>query len=169
MAVQLTDVTSLSDPLLANNFEFEIPNPPGGGDGRQLKIQNMSVGFPTRGVTQVELKLHRHKVKFAGSANFKNEFTSAHVDTASRTSIDLIEGWLEAINSSSSGIPHASSAYKSSGYMRLIGSDENIVMEREYTGLWPVDVNEVELNGDDDTKIIVWVVRWSFDAYTKTI
>lgn len=162
MPVQLTDVTNLSDVLLQNNYELLFPNPPGGGDGRALLIQNASVQMPGRGNHEVSYTLHRHTAKMAGSRDYTNQFTASFLETGSRRVMSALQSWQEIITDKDTGCPSLKSDYATSCTITLLGANCNVVETRRFHNVWLLKFDQTELNGGQD-QVITYTAEFRFD------
>ena len=91
--VTLDEAYSLLDPMLNDNFELLFTDIPGGGDGRQLRIQCLGAALPGASLQTVEVELFGHKLIFAARKTFSHSMTVALHEVYDARTYQALKDW----------------------------------------------------------------------------
>lgn len=144
-AIELSQVVSLPDLLLTNHFSLMVPNPPGGGDGNKLFVQNMSAVLPGQSNTVVALDLHRFKTHFAGKRQWGNEFVAEYVETSENAVFSAFKKWQDMQTHADTGLPMPKAGYTTQGVVTLYDADNNAAESRTFYGLFVKAIGNISV------------------------
>ena len=147
MAVELSQVTSISDFIQTDHFSFEIPALPGGGDREAFIIRNLSAVLPTLGHQVVSGELHRFKIHRAGKPDYGSSFNATYMDATDKKILDGIHNWQSLNSDPETGLPNPAATYLTTGICVIYGMDNRELERRVFHNLWLAKADPINLNG----------------------
>lgn len=114
----LNSVRSLADPARSFNFEVQVPNLPGGGNGEELGMRVTSTSIPGFQSEPTEVALGGgHVVSYAGRGTYSREWTFSAIEGENMVVYDAIERWHGLQWDRSTGSQRPSQEYKTDVYI----------------------------------------------------
>lgn len=147
MAVELAQVTSITDFIQTDHFSLELPALPGGGDREAFIIRNLSAVLPGMGNQVVQGEVHRFKINRAGKPIWPQTFQAAYMDTADKKILDGIFGWMALNSDPETGLPMSAASYLTSGIVVVYGMNNEVLERRTFHNLWLSNLADLALNG----------------------
>jgi len=163
----LEEVVSLTDPLQSWNYDFIVPNLPGGGDGRGLMIKAQTIALPGSQVEQLMVPLHGAEINYAGRRIWTRTFEATFLETRDTSSRDAINRWQDLARNVRLNEGTFKSEYATTGDMVLYDDAGNIVRTIRLFGLFPTNLADVTMDGSAGTAVSI-SVTFSYD-FTEEI
>ncbi len=156
---------SVLDPMLSDNFLLDIPNIPGGGDYKALKIQCQSATKPGVTINAVEVQVFGHTLEFASNKTFNHDMTIEYVENRKAEVTTTLENWADLIRNTESQHGEYKAGYARSGYFTIFDNMGLTVREYEIFQMWPSVVPDISFNGSSSS-LITLSTTFKFDYYT---
>ena len=159
----LSDVDSLPDPLLSYNFDLVFPVIPGGGNTRQTTIKCMSTQLPGMQLEQQTAGLHGVEVSYAGRQVYTKTFTATYIETRDATTRKDFKRWMRVARNNRTNRGSYKSQYATTPTLYLYDDLPQIVETNLIRGCFPIDVQDVEMDGGAGT-IVQVTITFSYDS-----
>lgn len=164
--VTLTEVLGINDPMLNDNFELVFPNIPGGGDGRQLRLQCRSGVKPGMSIQEVEVELFGHKVKHAARKTFSGNMSVGFVESYEGRIVDSLENWAETIRGTDTQSGTFKSQYAVTATLVIFDQTGAPALTYEIYNVWPTEVPEYSFDGSGGS-VIQADATFAYDYYKR--
>lgn len=153
----LTDMSGLTDPLQPWNFDFSIPNVPGGGSSQALLMRCQSATIPGHQNEDGMLQLRGSEITYAGRPLWEHNFQPSYVELRDMESRDALKNWtLFARDNRTSGTAGAYMAnYKTTGYIYLYDDVGRTIRTLILRGLWAQGIQDAQLDSGSSGPVVV--------------
>ncbi len=162
----LSDVLGVNDPMLTDNFELVFTDIPGGGDGRQLRLQCRSGVKPGMTIAEVEVELFGHKVLHAARKTFSHSMQVGFVESYDGVIIKALEGWAQTCRATQSQHGEFKSGYARNATLTIYDQTGNVALTYTIYNCWPTDVPEYSFEGSGGQNINA-DCTFAFDYYER--
>ncbi|WOL24369.1 tail tube [Yersinia phage fHe-Yen9-02] len=165
--VTLDEFASTADPLLDDNFEFLIPNPPIGGSdyARSLRIMCKTGVKPGSTVEEVLKEAFGHQLNYAGRKIFTHSLSTEYNENAEMAIYKPIEEWHDLIRATETQLGAVKADYAVKAIFRIFKQDGSIAAEYDIYGVWPKQVPDLTFSGA--AQAVPVTIEWSFDYALK--
>jgi T4-like virus tail tube protein gp19 len=163
----LQDVQGIKDPMLSDNFGFQVSNVPGSGNDRPLTIQCKSVVKPGMQLEEVEYALFGHVVKHAGRLTTSHEFTAEFYETFDGSITRTVESWLEWARAKSSQHGHfknGTDGYAKDATLTIYDQTGNASLTYKLFGVWPSASQDLSFDGSSANGL-TQSITFKFDSF----
>jgi hypothetical protein len=147
MAVELAQVTSITDFIQTDHFTLELPALPGGGDRDAFVIRNLTAVLPGRSNQVVKGEIHRFTINRAGKPIWPQEFQASYMDTPDKKILSGIQNWMNLNSDPETGLPQTAARYLTTGVVVLYGMNDAEFERRTFHNLWLSKLADLNLNG----------------------
>lgn len=169
--VTLDEFASTADPLLDDNFEFLIPNPPsetGGSEyARALRIMCKTGVKPGSTVEEVLKEAFGHQLNYAGRKIFSHSLSTEYNENAEMAIYKPLEAWHDKIRATQTQLGAVKAEYAVKAIFRIFKQDGSVVAEYEIYGVWPKQVPDLQFSGA--AQAVPVSIEWSFDYALRTV
>lgn len=166
MSLTLKDVRGFGNPLRAYNFDLIIPVLPGGAAGEALRLHIVSTNIPGFSSEPMERAHHGVVIKHAGRGMYPRSWTNEFFESADLKVYNALLRWHGLQWDRETGAQADDNAYKTEGYLHLLGNDRKPTKKFVLEGLWIEDIPDVLM--DSGTSEVVRVpVTWSYDRWVE--
>jgi hypothetical protein len=162
---------SIVDPMLSDNFQFNIPNAPTGDSTVPLLLQCTAVNKPGFTINNIEVVIFGHTLEYAGQKTFGHDLTTELVENRMAQITNILEKWGELCRSTTG--QHGSykntgsdNGYARDGYLTIFDQAGAIVKEYVVHNCWPSSVPDLSFSGSSVSNITL-SVGWKYDYYTE--
>lgn len=161
--VTLDEFLSTGDPLLDDNFELIISNPPVGGSefARSLRIMCKTGVKPGSTINEVLKEAFGYQARYAGNKIWSGSLQTEFNENSEMAIYGPLEEWHELIRSTKQGTGKFKKEYAVKATMRIFRQDGTTVYEATIHGLWPKVVPDLNFTGA--AQAIPVQIDWSFD------
>ena len=161
--VTLDEFSSTKDPLLDDNFEFLIPNPPVGGTeyARTLRIFCKTGVKPGSTVEEVLKEAFGHQLNYAGRKIFSHALSTEYNENAEMAVYKDLEAWHNLIRATQTQTGAVKAEYAVKAIFRIYNMDGSVVKEYNIYGVWPKQVPDLQFSGA--AQAVPVSIEWSFD------
>lgn len=161
--VTLDEFASTKDPLLDDNFEFLIPNPPvGGADyARTLRLMCKTGVKPGSTVEEVLKEAFGHQLNYAGRKIFSHALSTEYNENSEMAVYKDLEAWHNLIRATQTQLGAVKSEYAVKAIFRIFNMDGSVVKEYNIFGVWPKQVPDLQFSGA--AQAVPVSIEWSFD------
>jgi len=158
----LYDAQAVADPAQSWNFDMFLPAIPGSSDTRALTWKCMTSGLPGFNLDRVTVPLHGVELIYAGRKVYSHSFNSTFMEASDWSTRSQFYAWSEATRSWINNSGSFASAYKVNAQLVVYNDLPQVSRTITVYGMWPAEVNEVELDGSA-SNLITLNITWSFD------
>lgn len=166
------------DPMLSDNFTFEIPNvPTGSDDDQQLLMHCQQVQKPGVTINAVEVQLFGHTLEFASNKTFSHDLSVTYYENSKGTIMRILEKWAALIRDTKTGLgklkygdsssTSSTDGYARTGIIKLFDPTGNMVLEYTVYGLWPSQVPDSQMDGSNSSAL-THGTTFKYDYYERT-
>ena len=159
----LDEVLKAADPMLSDNFELLIPNVPGGGDARALRIQCKTAVKPGSTINEVLVELFGHATNHAGARTYSHDFQVTYIEVADGRINRALEAWANLCRSHETQTGGFKSEYSTDAEFIIYNQKGEKIATHEIVGLWPKQVPDLNFDGAQGTQAVELSVSFSFD------
>ena len=166
--VTLDEFVSTKDPLLDDNFEFLIPNPPVGGSGyaRALRIHCKTGVKPGSTIDEVLKEAFGYQLRYAGRKIFSGTMSTEYNENYELAVYKPLEDWHQLMRATKTATGAFKSEYAVKAIMRLFKQDGSVAAEYDVYGVWPKVVPDLQMTGQGQAVPVS--IEWSFDYALRT-
>jgi hypothetical protein len=162
----LDDVLNVGDPMLNDNFELTFTRVPGGGDGRQLRVQCKSGVKPGMSVQQAEMELFGHKTLHAARKTFSNSMSISFHESYDGIINTTLEDWSELCRSTDTQSGSFKRDYATTARMTIVDQVGDTALEYDIFNVWPTEVPDAQFDGSGGTAMTV-DATFAYDYYKR--
>lgn len=162
----LDDVLNVGDPMLNDNFELTFTRVPGGGDGRQLRVQCKSGVKPGMSVQQAEMELFGHKTLHAARKTFSNSMSISFHESYDGIINTTLENWSELCRSTDTQSGSFKRDYATTARMTIVDQVGDTALEYDIFNVWPTEVPDAQFDGSGGTAMTV-DATFAYDHYKR--
>ncbi len=161
----LDEFASTKDPLLDDNFEFLIPNPPVGGTdyARALRLMCKTGVKPGSTVEEVLKEAFGHQLNYAGRKIFSHSLSTEYNENAEMELYKPLEEWHNLIRATQTQLGAVKSEYAVKAIFRIFNMDGSVAAEYNVFGVWPKQIPDLSFAGAGQA--IPVSIEWSFDYF----
>ncbi len=161
--VTLDEFMSTKDPLLDDNFEFLIPNPPVGGSeyARTLRLMCKTGVKPGSTIEEVLKEAFGHQLNYAGRKIFSHSLSTEYNENSEMAVYKDLEAWHNKIRATQTQLGARKAEYAVKAIFRIFDMDGSVVKEYNIFGVWPKVVPDLQFSGAGQS--IPVSIEWSFD------
>lgn len=165
--VTYDEFNSTADPLLDDNFEFLIPNPPVGGSNwaRSLRIMCKTGVKPGSTIEDIIREAFGHQAVFAGRKTYTHSMTTEYNENSKMDLYLPIEEWHDLIKATGTQLGRPKAEYAVKGIFRIFDMDGSVVAEYTIHNVWPKQVPELSFSGQ--AQMIPVSIEWAFDTIER--
>lgn len=145
--VTLDETYSLPDPMLNDNFDLVFSDIPGGGDGRQMRIQCLGAALPGATLGTVEVELFGHKLVYAGRKTFTNSMTVAFHEVYDGSTYQALRNWQAAARATATQTGGFSDAYMRTAILTIYDQTGAEAASWDVFRMFPTEVSEYQFEG----------------------
>lgn len=160
----LNDIRSLSDPLMSYNWDFVIPNMPGGGDSRSLTFKAQSTSIPGVQLEPVIVGLHGIEVTYAGRQMFSHTLDVTFLETRDIGTRTAIRNWMELARNQEANSGDYKANYSTEVQMILYDDTGAEVRKIRMFGVYPSSLQDVAVDGSQGA-IVQVAITFSYDNH----
>lgn len=143
----LTNVLSVKDPMLSDNFDMTFSSVPGGGDARQLTIQCKTAIKPGTTLQEIEIELFGHKVMHAAKRSWTNDMSIEFIEDHTGNITRALENWAELIRGANSQHGKFKKEYAVDAVFTIYDQTGAVAMVYKIINCWPSEVPELQFDG----------------------
>jgi len=162
----LDEVLNVGDPMLNDNFELTFTRVPGGGDGRQLRVQCKSGVKPGMSVQQAEMELFGHKTVHAARKTFSNSMSISFHESYDGIINTTLEDWSELCRSTDTQSGSFKRDYATKARMTIVDQVGDTALEYDIFNVWPTEVPDAQFDGSGGTAMTV-DATFAYDYYKR--
>jgi hypothetical protein len=161
--VTLEEFAETGDPLLDDNFEFLIPNPPVGGTegARTLRLFCKTGVKPGSTIEEVLKEAFGHQLNYAGRKIFSHALSTEYNENAEMAVYKDLEAWHNLIRATQTQTGAVKAEYAVKAIFRIFNMDGSVVKEYNIYGVWPKQVPDLQFSGA--AQAVPVSIEWSFD------
>jgi len=161
--VTLEEFAETGDPLLDDNFEFLIPNPPVGGTegARTLRLFCKTGVKPGSTIEEVLKEAFGHQLNYAGRRIYSHSMSTEYNENNEMVVYKLLEEWADKIKDVKTQLGTFKKEYGAKGLFRIFKLDGTVAAEYDIYGCWPKQVPDLQFNGT--AQAVPVQIEWSFD------
>lgn len=163
----LTDMRSLADPMLNYNYDLIIPNVPGGGSGRELKLRCMDVVLPGMYTEDVEINYHGVRLPYAGAQMWPNKMSITFHETRDVLTRKIIKSWIERENYTRQNTGNYKATYATNAQLLIYDQRPTVSDTVNIYSLFPTNLEDIPLGGAGSSAVAVRV-DFAYD-YTEDV
>lgn len=162
--VTYDEFNSTADPLLDDNFEFLIPNPPVGGAewARSIRIMCKTGVKPGSTIEEVLREAFGHQAVFAGRKTYTHSMTTEFNENSEMRLYKPIEQWHQLIKATQTQLGARKAEYAVKAIFRIFNMDGSVAAEYEILNVWPKMVPELNFAGAG--QMVPVNIEWAFDT-----
>ena len=147
MALGLNEIKGLADPFKNFNYEFIIPNMPGGGDGEILKISAVTVSIPGFMTEPIEETFPGgHMIKHAGKGTYNREIAVEFREGQDLAIFTALNGWYDLIWNRETGAQTVADSYKTEAILHMLDSAKETVRTVRMRGVFIQSVDDLSMD-----------------------
>lgn len=162
----LEEVLDVGDPMLNDNFDLIFTSVPGGGDGRQLRIQCKSGIKPGMSVQQAEMELFGHKTLHAARKTFSNSMSISFHESYDGIINTTLEDWSEECRFTDTQSGNFKRDYTATGTITIYDQTGAEALSYEIFNCWPTEVPDASFDGAGGTAMTV-DATFAYDYYKR--
>lgn len=162
----LDDVLNINDPMLNDNFDLTFTRVPGGGDGRQLRVQCKSGIKPGMSVQQAEVELFGHKTLHAARKTFSNSMSISWHESYDAAINLALEAWSETCRSTDTQSGTFKSEYAVTAVLTIYDQMNREAVSYNIYNCWPTEVPDAQFDGAGGTAMTV-DATFAYDYYKR--
>ena len=160
-------------PILTNSWKFVIPSIPGdngvGSAAMAAQIQDISepYGFS---IKNVGVTMGKFIYNFAGALVLDQDLDITFYETVSGRITNTLQNWRDNTVQYNTNLPYAKSIYATTGFLYIMGVNQNVAMQLTYNNLQLRDFKSekmVQNSGTNETWKIT--VKLKYDFLTNPI
>lgn len=161
--VTLDEFSSTKDPLLDDNFEFLIPNPPVGGTeyARTLRLMCKTGVKPGSTLEEVLKEAFGHQLNYAGRKIFSHALSTEYNENSEMEVYSALEAWHTLVRATQTQLGAKKAEYAVKAIFRIFDMDGSVVKEYNIFGVWPKVVPDLQFSGS--AQAVPVSIEWSFD------
>lgn len=144
----LEDLNALVDPLQAWNWDFTVPNIPGGGDGRALKVKCKSTVLPGYQNELITVGLHGVEVNFAGRPIVAKTMAVTFIETRDLSTRDALLNWAKVARDQRRNAGNFKATYATEAILELYDDTGGIIRTVRLYNCWLNQLEDVTMSGD---------------------
>jgi hypothetical protein len=152
----LQQLAGLPDPLQPWNYDLNIPNIPGGGDGYGLMLRCQSAAIPGISLNDGQMNLRGSIITYAGFPEWGHRFAPSFVETRDMAVTDALTGWMNYArdNRTSATAGAYMSQYKTIGDIILYDDAGLVIRTVRLNGLWCQSIADAPLESGNSGPVI---------------
>ena len=143
----LEELYSLPDPMFNDNFDLLFTNVPGGGDGRQLRIQCLSAALPGATIQTAEVELFGHKLIYGARKTFSHNMTVGLHEIYDARTYQTLKNWAAQVRATRTQTGQFSSNYASIGTLTIYDPTGAQAAQWRIHRMFPTEIGEYSLEG----------------------
>lgn len=148
-------------------FEVQITNPINGVADIQVPFLCRSASIPAATVAPIEAPYFGRTIKMAGRRTYA-DWTTTILNDEDFAIRNAIEQWNHSMNSPQGNLVttggSAPSLYKANAQVTQFAKTGEILRVYEFVGLWPTNVDTIDLNWDADG-VQEFTCTWAYDYW----
>lgn len=160
----LDNILTIADPMLSDNFEFNIATVPGSGSTEPLRLQCKTAVKPGATLEQVTYDLFGHTVEFSGRLTYGHTMSVEYVENWQGTITRTFEKWQEYARTHKTQHGHFKSGYASNAELIIYNQVGDISLKYKIFNVWPTEVPDLSFDGSSATALSLSVTL-SYDYY----
>lgn len=154
---------SIVDPMLSDNYQFEIPNVPGNaGASKPLLLQCKSATKPGMTIEAVEAALYGHTIEYAGRHTYGHDLSVTYIESKDGKIITIFEDWAELERGHLTQHGAYKAEYATTSYLTIFDQKGNIVRKYKIEGTWCSAVPDISFDGSN-ASIIEHQITFKYD------
>ena len=159
---------AISDPMLSDNFSFEIPNVPKGAAGlsNALLFQCKSATKPGMTLENVEAALFGHTLEYAGRQTFGHDLSATYIENKTGQITKGLEDWSILCRNPDTQLGEYKNVYATNAYLKVYDQKGTEVMQYIIYGLWPSQIPDISFDGSSAT-LIEHQISFKYDHVTR--
>ena len=162
----LDEVLNVGDPMLNDNFDLVFTRVPGGGNGRDLRIQCKSGVKPGMSVAQAEVELFGHKTMHAARKTFSNSMSISFQESYDGRINTQLEDWSEICRATDTQSGSFKADYASTGTLTIYDQTGAESLSYEIYNVWPTEIPDIQFDGAGGTALTV-DATFAYDYYKR--
>lgn len=157
----------VKDPLLSDNFELLIPNPPvdAGNAAEALRIQCKTGTKPGLTIEEVMVEAFGHALRHAGKVTFSGSFSVEYNENKEMAITTILEQWAAKIRAHDTQLGSFKAEYATDAEFIIYKQDGSVAKKYKILGVWPKSVPELSFDGG--AQAIPVQAEFSFDYYEE--
>lgn len=145
--VTLEEVYSLPDPLFNDNFDLVFSTVPGGGDGRQLRIQCLSAALPGATLETAEVELFGHKLVYGARKTYSHTMSVNLHEIYDVRTYTTLKNWMAQCRATDTQTGNFSSVYAQPGVLTIYDPTGDEAASWTIKRMFPTEVSDYEFEG----------------------
>jgi hypothetical protein len=152
-------------------FSLQVTSPAylnGSASDNKLIFTARAARIPESKVGSIQVPYFGRKVKYAGDRTF-DPWTITVINDEDFQVRDNMEAWLSSINSHTGNLLSGSATqaqYKSNATVTQYAKDGGIIRVYEFNGIFPTEVNAIDLDWDATDRLEEFQVTFDYDLWT---
>jgi len=163
----MQDMRGLVDPMLNYNWDFVVPNIPGGGDARSLTIKAASCNLPGVTLDVVPVTLHGVTLNYAGMERYGQGFALNYLETRDLGTRATLRNWIEYARNTRLNSGTEKSAYSTSVNLLMYDDVPSIARTLTGYGVWPHTLQEITLDNGGQAQAVMVQVLFAYDYHDE--
>ena len=160
----LKEVLGLVDPAMNYNWDFIVPNIPGGGDSAGLTIKAAQCNLPGVSLDVVPVTLHGVTVNYAGMERYGHQFQVTYLETRDMGTRRDIRAWIELARNTRNNSGTEKSVYATTATLLQYDDLPQVVNTMTAYNVWPHVLNEVQLSDGQQAGAIMVTIGFIYDS-----
>jgi hypothetical protein len=145
--VTLDETYSLPDPMLNDNFDIVFNDIPGGGDGRQMRIQCLGASLPGATLQTVEVELFGHKLIYAARKTFSHTMTVALHEIYDARTYQSLKDWAAVGRATQTQTGGFSDSYMRTAILTIYDQTGAEAAAWNIHRMFPTEISEYQFEG----------------------
>jgi hypothetical protein len=159
---------TIKDPMLSDNFLFEISSvPTGTADAKPLMVQCQSATLPGCTINNVDVQLFGHTLTFAGNKTFSHDISITFVENVRGEIRRIFERWAEMIRTTEGQLGSYKAEYSTNAVLTVLDQKDQAVLVYTLYGCWPSSVPDTAYEGTA-ANLITHQITLKYDYYLRT-
>jgi len=159
----IQEFRQLKDPLLSYNFDLLLPNIPGGGSSRELKISCQGTSIPGTSVDQVTVGLHGVYLNYMGMQRWSQRLDASFYETRDLDTRTAFLNWIQFARSTIQNSGTLKANYAVTGKLYLYNDIPQVTRTINLYGLFPLVFNDSQMEGVGPASPISQSVSFAYD------
>jgi len=162
--VTLVEATGIKDPLLSDNYELLIPNPPA-GSAEALRIHCKSASKPGSTIEEQLVEVFGHKLLHVGKHSYSGSMSVTFVENYLMVITTALNDWAQICRSTQTQSGAFKEEYATDATFIIYGQDGAKIGEYLIKNIWPKTVPDHAF--DSSASALEAATEFAFDWIEK--
>jgi len=167
MGIALTDFKAkVQDVARTNRFLFTFASPVSGGDSETMSYLCKGAQLPSKTIGEIILNWQGMQNKIAGDPTF-DDLSLTFINDYDQVGRKTFEDWMKYIDDQTSNEREAQGDYKIDCTVQLLGRKGEVIAEFKMFGVWPKQLDAVDLNSESSDTMSEFGVTLGMDYWER--